>query len=123
MVAGGPDQLGVLRLFRIQRGLQQQAGEADDRVERGADLVAHVGQERRLRPAGLFRRGPRLFEQVALLGQFGVDGEQAAVGRGELGAQRGDLADDLAPLGHGATPRAMSRRICLPSNSIMSAAA
>ena len=55
MAAGGEDVVGVLGLFLIQlaeHSLPQDFGEADDGVERGAQLVRHVGEEFRLVPVG-----------------------------------------------------------------------
>ncbi len=39
------DRFDVLPLFGVQRSCFQQARHADDRVERRADFMAHVGQE------------------------------------------------------------------------------
>ena len=50
------DHLGVSPLLGRQLCVQQQAGHADDAVHRGADLVAHVGQETALGAAAGFRR-------------------------------------------------------------------
>ena len=47
-------------LLGVQFGIQQQAGHADDRIERGANFVAHVGQEFRLQPRSLQGRVSRL---------------------------------------------------------------
>ena len=52
-VARAADALGVLPLALVEVGVQEQAGETDDAVHRGPDLVAHGGHERRLRPRGL----------------------------------------------------------------------
>ena len=49
-VAGG---LGEIILLRLQFGGQQQIEHADDAVHRGADLVAHRGEELRLEPRAL----------------------------------------------------------------------
>ena len=48
--AAGPNDARKLLLSRGQRRLQQQIAHADDRVQRGANLVAHVGQEFGLGP-------------------------------------------------------------------------
>ena len=55
----------------IQGGLQQQVAEAVDGIERGADLMAHVGQEGRLGLGGTFRG-------LLGLGQGLVGGQQLA---------------------------------------------
>ena len=72
-------------LVLVERGVEQQAGHADDAVHGGADLVAHVGQELALELGA----GERL---VARLGQFALDAltlddllMEDAVGLGELG--------------------------------------
>src|SRR5713101_8004089 len=55
MCARGMDILQVLGLLVVQLAehpLVQHLGEADDRVERGAQLVRHIGQELRLVAAG-----------------------------------------------------------------------
>ena len=67
-----PDGHEEFPLLGRQRALQDQFRHADDRVQRRADLVAHVGQERALGAAGGFRRLLGLF-------QFGVGASQ--VGR------------------------------------------
>ena len=48
-------QLEILALLRVERGPERQVRHADDGVHRRADLVAHVGQEFALRPAGRLR--------------------------------------------------------------------
>jgi hypothetical protein len=45
MIATVLDHVGELFLLRGQGGAAQQVGDADDAVERGADLMAHVGEE------------------------------------------------------------------------------
>ncbi len=52
-LGGAVDGLGELALARRERGLEQQVAHADHAVHRGADLVAHVGQELRLRAIGV----------------------------------------------------------------------
>ena len=53
-IAGQADGFDEILLFRIEWGIEQQAGHADYRVHRGADLVAHVGQEFALGAVGGF---------------------------------------------------------------------
>ena len=45
---------------------QRQAVQADDRVHRRPDLMAHIGQKRCFGLVGLFRRGQRLRERLVL---------------------------------------------------------
>ena len=55
VAAGGQDVVEVLLLLVVElaeQPLQQHLGEADDRVERRAQLVRHVGQELDLVPVG-----------------------------------------------------------------------
>ncbi len=55
MAAGGKDVVGVLGLFLVklaEQSLAQDFGEADDGVERRAQLVRHVGEEFRFVPVG-----------------------------------------------------------------------
>ena len=54
-VGGFLDGGQVVELTRGHVAFQQQMGEADESVERGADLVAHVGEELGLDAAGLQR--------------------------------------------------------------------
>src|SRR6516225_3037566 len=48
------DGLHIPMLFMIQRCLQKQTGHGDDSVHRGADFVAHIGQELRFGPSRAF---------------------------------------------------------------------
>ncbi len=48
-------RVGILALLRGKFRVQQQAGHADYSIHRRADLMAHVGQEFGLVPAGGFR--------------------------------------------------------------------
>ena len=48
VLAGGLHLVDVVALARRRVGLQRQVRQADDGVHRGADLMAHVGQEVRL---------------------------------------------------------------------------
>ena len=61
MLAALVDELGVFRLARLERAHHPQLerlGETDDRVERRAQFVAHIGEELRL---GDIRPLSRLF--------------------------------------------------------------
>jgi hypothetical protein len=71
-LSGEVDAVDVLLLALVQPGVLQQTGEADDAVHRGADLVAHRRQERRLGTGGIHGRvpaRPRLAAGSALRGQ------------------------------------------------------
>ena len=72
---------------RRRGGGLQQLGEAEDRIERAAQLMAHAGEEIRFREVGFFRRGlgalqfdvrflERLLEAFAL-GDVARGGEHA----------------------------------------------
>ena len=52
-VATGANDLGKVALLGAQTGVQQQPAHADDGVHRGANLVAHGGQERALGMGGI----------------------------------------------------------------------
>ena len=63
------DDVGVLPAGFVPAFVCQQLRESDDGVQRGADFVAHVGQERRLEFVGLLGALLR-FAQLLLLGAF-----------------------------------------------------
>ena len=96
MSAAVDDDLQPLVLFGLGAGgsAAQQVGEADDTVERRADLVAHVGQERCpglagcFGPAGSFLQGDRPFTNLAL--QFLGRAAQRLFGEFALGDVVGD---------------------------------
>ena len=44
----------IILLFGCQLGFQRQVAHTDNRIHRGADLVAHVGQKITLGPGGFF---------------------------------------------------------------------
>ena len=83
--ADQPHLAGLLTGERVGGGVGQQPGQADDRGDRGAQLVADVRQE----PALRLTRGPQL---GGLLVQLGVERHHAAVGLlqllGELVVER-----------------------------------
>jgi hypothetical protein len=56
-LGGVVDLAQVIALAVVQFGLQGEVGHADDGVHRGADLVAHVGQEVRLGGGSRFGGG------------------------------------------------------------------
>ena len=58
-VAGIADRVDVVALLAVERRVEQQPRESDDRVHRRADLMAHGGEERALRLVGLFRSRAR----------------------------------------------------------------
>ena len=74
---------GIVVLLGIQIGFEQQVGEADDGVHRGADFVAHIRQEIALRLIRVFGRlfgpGDLLFGQLAL-GDVDGHAEESADG-------------------------------------------
>ncbi len=59
----------VVDLARVQPGIAQQRQHAQQAMERGADLVAHVGQERALGLARRFGLAPRLAQPVGQVDQ------------------------------------------------------
>ena len=63
----------VLPLGRRERGLEEEAHHPQHGVQRGADLVAHVGQELALRVAGLLGPVPLLAQVAALVDDRHVD--------------------------------------------------
>jgi hypothetical protein len=69
--AAPPDVFQISQVFRradrTERLQPHGLGESDDRVERRAELVAHVGKKGGFRPARLFR-GDCRFHQAELLG-------------------------------------------------------
>ena len=68
MLRGRPDLLQVFpRLIRRLRILQGNAVQADDRIHRRADLMAHVGQERGLCPVCLLRGCQSVAQRLTLL--------------------------------------------------------
>ena len=52
LVAGNAHGVHIVALLGVQRRVGQQRGHADHAVERGADFMAHGGQERRLGTGG-----------------------------------------------------------------------
>jgi len=52
---GIADLADVVMLLGGEVGIQSKGGEADDGIERRAQLVAHAGKEIRFREVGLFR--------------------------------------------------------------------
>ena len=131
MVGAGQDllEIAVLALGQeILAAAHDQPGEADDRVHRRPQLVAHVGQELGLRAARLL--GLLLGRLQRLLGALEVGQvvvgqhppavgqrhaavlEHAAVGEAPLGGERAGLAHLVEPLADvvAPTPRRARRR-------------
>ncbi len=98
MFRGALDDLQVFVLFGIQRGLREQLREADHAVDRCADLVAHVGQELRLHPAGLLGAAAGEVEFHVLDLQLLQRAAQLGVGLVDLPLQL--LPAGLQRLGH-----------------------
>jgi hypothetical protein len=63
-LAGAADLAEVVQRLRRQVEVRAQAGEAEDGVHRGADLVADIGQEVALGAGGRFGVGARLFQHA-----------------------------------------------------------
>jgi hypothetical protein len=76
--AGAAHGIQVAALVGIQFAVQQHVGEAEDRIHRRADLVAHVGHEAGARGGGLLGFFLRLAQRVFHLAAFG-DVEDDAV--------------------------------------------
>jgi hypothetical protein len=80
-LAAGADGAGEVALVLRHRRVQQQRGHADHRIERRADLVAHVGQEQALgarRGLGLRLGALQRQRLVVALGHVGHGAEVAA---------------------------------------------
>ncbi len=108
------DEIALFLVHPLALGGQDQLGEPDDRVERGAELVGHVGQELVLELGGPHQLavlvGQGLFAPAGFLDHespvephrhlLGQRGEQGHVVVGErrifLAVQAGDGADDHA---------------------------
>jgi hypothetical protein len=71
-LAAAPHRIGVLALLARERGVEEQARHPDDAVHRRADLVAHRGEELRLRLRGRLRREQRLLQHVARVAELAV---------------------------------------------------
>jgi len=86
------------RLLGAETGgvVAQQLGQADDRVQRRAQLVAHIGEEARFRPVRLHRLVARGFEVPDHLGELGLalfDRRDVGPGRDRPALLRAVLAD------------------------------
>ncbi len=65
------DFLEVVLLPQVELGVEQQFAQPDDGVHRGADFMAHIGQESALGNVGLFGPCTGLLDGVAALDLFG----------------------------------------------------
>ena len=90
--------LGLLLAGERRLAVEEQFGQGDDRVQRRAQLVAHVGQEARLALVGVA-------QAIGAVVELGVEGHDAAVGAVELAVEaeqlvlaRADLAERLQQL-------------------------
>ena len=103
MSAALPNVVSILDVARVELAQDlvcHDIGEADDRVERGAQLVRHVGEEGAFRLARRLRLTPRLGqpllsfldvaeiadhqEKAALLQRAAADAQPATVGKTKL---------------------------------------
>ena len=104
LLARARDLLGALALLVGQAHVEQQLGHADHAVHRRADLVAHVGQERRLHVRRLDRlvaRDRQLGGGAVALGHV-VEERDPAFAPVEVDVVAGDLdVDDRAVLAAG----------------------
>ncbi len=103
-VAGMLDGGGVIALFGIELGIQQQFRHAHHAVHRGADLMRHVGEELALRAVGLLGAllglGQGAGALVDLLLQGGVEMAQVVVARAHRLAHGGEGERQPADLIH-----------------------
>ena len=96
--AGGLD---ILALFVGQFGVQQQGGHADHAVHRGADFMAHVGQELRLGQRGLLEllverdQGARCSRSIAAGSRAGRDRRRRAGAGSDRRRMMPDAGDQL----------------------------
>ena len=96
--AGVVDFADIIALLGIERRLQREMGETDDGVHRGADLVAHICEEIRLR-TGRVLRGVLGDLQLPLLPDQGLLlREQCHLGLRKLGGLNFELAGLLLSL-------------------------
>ena len=99
---GGLDLFEVVPLTRSRPGVEAELGEPQDGVQRGADLVADVGQEARLGLGGLLGEALGLAQGVEALALDGdlLDDPQAVADVGWIGAGGLQPADrDAHPQG------------------------
>jgi hypothetical protein len=89
--AGTARHFGEAALLGSQVGVEQELGHAEDAVHRRPDLVAHVGQELRLRPARRLGVVARAAERLDRGGQFGIRPGQLVGARRDLGLEVGAL--------------------------------
>ena len=111
------DLLGEVALLVVESGVEQQLGHADHAVHRRADLVAHVGQERRLHVRRLDRlvaRDRQLGVRAVALGHV-LAQAHAALAAAEHQVVARDLdVDDRAVL-ELVAPRARHRQPAPPA--------
>ena len=70
----------IVALFGSQLGVERQVGHADDAVERGADFVAHVGEELAFGAAGRLGLDARFYRfcfALLLCGNIAPDADDA----------------------------------------------
>ena len=93
------NDLGVFLGFGGQRAIGQQAGEAQDAIDRGADFVAHVGQEAGLDAVGFLGALPRQVQLDVLDFQLFQRGAKLGIGLVNLALQI--LTSRQQGIGHG----------------------
>src|SRR5690606_29860748 len=119
------DDLGVARERRLEAGLEEELREADHAIGRGAELVADVGEELRLRPVralGPLAQGPEAHLHALApvdVADARPEAQHLAVAPGDRLPRDGDppqprvLADDpeLDVVAFGALPRRTEERL------------
>ena len=96
-LTGAMDDIGEVPLPRVERGAQQQLGHAQHAIHGRADLVAHVGEELRLRACGVERgiaRGLELQRALAHARIELVDARLAAADVADAGERQQQQRQD-----------------------------
>jgi hypothetical protein len=95
-LTGGPERPDISRLLRIEPGVAEQVGHAENTVERSAELMADGRQEARLGRARLLRPAARLLQRL-LGGDAPADLAADALQHGLPGGDRDDRLDPGEP--------------------------
>ena len=95
--ARDPDLPQEFGLLRIEGSVLEEVGKADDRVHRGADLMAHVGKKLGLVLVGDLQLTPLLFDLTEK--PCVMDGKHRLCGKGlkQFHYRRREFAGLLAP--------------------------